>query len=133
MTNLISTPRPTPRALRGRRSFASGMRAEEAACAALRNDGWAILGQRLRTAAGEIDIAAEKDGLLAIVEVKHRPTLAGAVAALSVRQQGRLITAAEILLGENPNWGRTGVRFDVMLIDATGAVRRVADAFRLEA
>ena len=27
-------------------------------------------------------------------------------------------------------WGAAGVRFDVMLVDRTGQVRRVADAFR---
>ncbi len=133
MTIPTPTLPPPIRALRGRRSFASGIGAEQAACIALQRDGWTILGQRLRTASGEVDMVAEKEGLLAIVEVKHRPTLAGAVAALSARQQGRLMRAAEILLGENPHWGRNGVRFDVILVDATGEIRRVADAFRLEA
>jgi putative endonuclease len=130
MKDMTGAPLATPRARRGRNSFASGISAEEAACAALRADGWTILGQRRRTAAGEIDIVADRDGLLAIIEVKHRPTLAGAVAALSLRQRGRLMSAAEILLGENPGWGREGVRFDVMLVDAAGTVRRVIDAFR---
>jgi putative endonuclease len=98
----------------------------------LRADGWDILGQRVRTAAGEVDVIAEKAGLLAIVEVKHRPSLAGAAAALSVRQRGRLLLATEILLAEHPDWGREGVRFDVMLVDGAGVVRRIADAFRLE-
>ncbi len=128
----MDSPVSSPRARRGGRAHASGMRAEAAACAALRLDGWEILGQRLRTPAGEVDVAAEKDGLLALVEVKHRPTLAGAVAALSPRQRARLLAAAEILLATNPAWGRNGVRFDVMLVDAAGTVRRVADAFRLE-
>jgi putative endonuclease len=123
---------PTPRARRGSAAHASGLRAEEAAGAALRRDGWTILGQRLRTAAGEVDMVAEKDGILAIVEVKHRPSLAGAVAALSLRQRTRLLAAGEILLAEHPDWGRAGVRFDVLLVDGEGRVRRVTDAFRLE-
>lgn len=100
--------------------------------AALRLDGWTVLGQRLRTAAGEVDAVAEKDGLLAIIEVKHRPTLAGAAYALGPRQRARLIAAGEILLAANPGWGSAGVRFDVLLVDAVGAVRRIVDAFRLE-
>ena len=40
--------------------------------------------------------------------------------------------AAEIVLGEHPEWGREGVRFDVIVIDAADALRRVCDAFRLE-
>ena len=109
------------------------MDAESHACAALERDGWQVLGRRLRTEAGEVDMVAERDGLLAIVEVKARPTLSEAAAALSPRQRSRLSSAAEILLAENPGWGREGVRFDLLLVDAGMAVRRIADAFRPEA
>lgn len=111
---------------------ARGVAAEQAACAALLHDGWSVLGRRLRTKAGEIDAVAEKDGLLAFVEVKSRPSLAEAAHALGGRQQARLMAAAEILLSENPGWGRTGVRFDVLLVDREFRVRRVPDAFRLQ-
>lgn len=87
---------------------------------------------RLRTASGEIDIVAEKDGLLAIVEVKARPLLSDAAAALTARQRARLFAAAEIVLAEHQDWGANGVRFDVIVVDAAGAVRRIADAFRGE-
>jgi putative endonuclease len=97
---------------------------------ALEGDGWDILARRLRTSAGEIDIVAEKQGLLAIVEVKARPRLADAAGSLSIRQQTRLISATEIILANNPQWGSNGVRFDLLLVDATGVVRRIADAFR---
>jgi putative endonuclease len=98
----------------------------------LQRDGWEILGQRLRTEAGEIDIAAGKAGLLAIVEVKSGASLAAAAHTLSARQIRRLMAAAEILLAENADWGQSGVRFDLMLVDAYGIVRRISDAFRLE-
>ena len=118
---------------RGQRAYAVGVGAEDAACAALERDGWTVLGRRLRTPAGEVDAVAEKHGLLAIIEVKARPTLADAAWSLSPRQRARLLAAAEILLAEHPDWGKTGVRFDVLLVDAAGAVRRIVDAFRLEA
>ena len=51
---------------------------------------------------------------------------------LSARQRGRLIAAAEILLAAHPGWGPAGVRFDVVVVDAAGRVRRIADAFRQE-
>jgi putative endonuclease len=120
------------RALRGRSNQAGGLSAEAAAAAALTAEGWTILARRLRTAAGEIDLVAERDGLLAIVEVKRRARLADAAWALGPRQRARLIAAAEILLAENPGWGAAGVRFDVILVDAAGTVRRIADAFRIE-
>ena len=87
----------------------------------------------MRTPAGELDLVAERDGLLAFAEVKRRPTLGDAAAALGPRQQARLLAAAESAMAANPGWGRAGVRFDVLLVDADGQVRRVADAFRLEA
>jgi len=116
----------------GQRAHRLGVDAEALACAALREDGWAILGQRLRTQAGEVDLVAQKDGLLAILEVKARPTLAEAAHAVSPRQRARLLAAADALLAERPEWGRAGIRFDVMVVDPAGRVRRIADAFRQE-
>jgi putative endonuclease len=122
----------SPRRTRGSLAHARGLRAEDAACAALTRDGWTVLERRYRTEAGEVDVLAEKDGLLAIIEVKARPTLADAAAALSTRQQARLLGAAEIVLAAHPSWGANGVRFDLLVVDAAGSVRRIADAFRLE-
>ena len=120
------------RQARGAAAHQRGLLAEAAACAALVADGWTILARRLRTQAGEIDLAAERDGLLALVEVKARPNLAAAAGALGPRQQARLLAAAAAVTAEHPEWGRAGMRFDVVLVDAAGRVRRVADAFRLE-
>ena len=118
---------------KGSRAHALGVRAEQAACAALAREGWAVLARRLRTEAGELDVLAEREGILAIIEVKARPTLADAAAALSQRQQARLLAAAQIVLAAHPDWGANGVRFDLLVVDAAGAVRRISDAFRVEA
>jgi putative endonuclease len=106
--------------------------AENAACAVLEGEGWTVLGRRVRGAAGEIDLVAEKAGLLAFIEVKARPTLTDAAFALGLRQRARLLRAGEALLAEHPEWVREGVRFDVMLVDAQLNVRRIRDAFRDE-
>jgi len=125
-------PSPAVRQGRGLRAHAAGLSAEDAACAALQRDGWRILARRLRTSAGEIDIAAERDGLLAFVEVKARATLADAACSVLPRQQARLLAAAEAALAMHPQWGPNGVRFDLVVVDRRGAVRRIADAFRQE-
>ncbi len=117
---------------RGRRSHGRGVDAEAVACGALEATGWTVLARRLRTPAGEVDAIAQKDGVLAIVEVKARPTLAEAAWALSPRQRARLLEAAASVLADHPDWGPEGVRFDVLVVDAAGAVRRITDAFRLE-
>ena len=115
---------------RGRSAYLSGIAAEDAACTALARDGWTIRGRRLRTQAGEVDAVAEKAGILSIIEVKSRPTLAQAATALTARQQSRLVGACEIILAQHPDWGVNGVRFDVVVVDPAGNVRRIADAFR---
>jgi putative endonuclease len=114
---------------RGRAAQARGVSAERAARVALERDGWQVLGERVRTPAGEIDIVAERDGLLSFVEVKARPTLYEAAFALTERQQRRLLAAGEILLAENPHWGRKGARHDLLLVDSAMRVRRIANAF----
>ena len=113
-------------------AFSRGIDAEAAACAALIVDGWKVLARRLRTKAGEIDVLAERDGLLAVVEVKARASLAEAAVAVSDRQRARRIAATEIVLAEHPDWGREGVRFDVIVVDRAGRMRRIVDAFRAE-
>ncbi len=125
-------PEAGRRSARGRLAHARGLAAEQAACAALERDGWTVLARRLRTPAAEIDLVAERQGLLAIIEVKRRATLADAAASLGQRQRRRLAAAAEQLLAAQPDWGRAGVRFDVILVDADGRVRRISDAFRPE-
>jgi putative endonuclease len=124
-------PPMSARQYRGQRAQARGITAEAAAAAALQRDGWVILAHRLRTEAGEIDLLAERAGVLAIVEVKARPSLADAAIAVSPRQRTRLLAAADIILADHPDWGSAGVRFDVLLVDAAGRVRRITDAFRL--
>lgn len=125
-------PRASSRVERGARAESHGRAAEDAASAALIDAGWAVLARRLRTEAGEIDLIAERDGLLAFIEVKARASLAEAAASLSPRQRRRLLAAAEIVLAEQPGWGRAGVRFDVIVVDRAGRLRRISDAFRAD-
>lgn len=95
------------------------------------NEGWHVLARRARTKAGELDLVAEREGLLAFIEVKARATLADAAWALRPAQRARLLAGADAWLAGNPGHGAAGIRFDVMLVDPAGRVRRVADAFRV--
>ncbi len=125
-------PDPKPaRRRRGGIASARGTEAEAIAAASLIAAGWAVLGRRVRTRAGEIDLVAEREGLLAFVEVKARPSFRDAAYALAPRQRARLLAAADIWMAMNPRHGAAGVRFDVLLVAADGGVRRIADAFRL--
>ncbi len=136
----ISLPGPPATSLpsvarrsRGAASQARGMGAESRVCRVLEAEGWTVLLRRARTACGEIDIVAElpKAGLIAFVEVKSRAVLNAAAHALTMRQRQRLLGAAEILLQRHPHWSGSSLRFDLILLDTKGGMRRVADAFRL--
>jgi putative endonuclease len=123
-------PRHDARAAR-EAAEARGRAAESRAAATLAREGWTILARRVRTEAGELDLIAERDGLLAFVEVKARPRLVEAAAALPPRQRARLMAAAAAWLAGHPGHGAAGMRFDVMLVAADGTVRRITDAFRI--
>ncbi|MBO1074447.1 YraN family protein [Roseomonas marmotae] len=110
---------------------ARGRSAEDRVAARLEEEGWQVLDRRARTPAGEIDLVVEREGLLVFIEVKARPGLTDAAYALGARQRQRLLRAAEIWLGEHPGHGAAGIRFDLLLLDAAGRMRRIADAFRL--
>lgn len=106
-----------------------GLDAESRAASALAERGWTVLARRVRTPVGELDLIAEREGLLAFVEVKARPSLAEAAVAVSPRQRARIVAAAEAWLAGHSGHGAAGMRFDVLLVAPEG-VRRVADAFR---
>lgn len=77
--------------------------------------GYRILGHRLRTPFGEVDVAAWKGGVLVIVEVKARSTYdAGAYAVTAMAQQ-RIARAAQVLAGR---WrlGAAPMRFDLVVV-----------------
>lgn len=120
----------TARSQRGKRAASRGLEAENLAARALQREGWDILGRRVRTEAGEIDLLAQREGLMSVVEVKARQRLVDAAGALTLRQRQRLFNATEIVLAEHPEWGPEGVRFDLIVVDAANSVRRIKDAFR---
>lgn len=123
-------PDPGIRQRRGASADRTGRQAEALARDTLIRDGWTILAERLRTPSGELDLIAEKAGLLAFIEVKARPSLQAAAYALTPRQQTRLMGAAEFWLAGHPGHGAAGMRFDVLLVAADGTVRRITDALR---
>lgn len=103
---------------------ARGRWAEARAADYLRREGWQILGQRLRTPAGEVDIVARKGRTLAFVEVKARGSAAALDLALDRRRLVRVAGAAEILL---PRFARADddIRIDAILIGPGGLPRHL--------
>lgn len=86
---------PPSRSLRGGRSWREGHGAEWIAAIWLMAKGYRILGFRLKSRAGEIDILARRGRVLAVVEVKRRATIQAALEAVTPAQTARLVAAAQ--------------------------------------
>ena len=84
---------------------------------------------RWRGAAGEVDLIFEREGALAIVEVKAAADFARAAESLSARQMGRIMAAAAEYLAGMPLGQATELRFDVALVDGQGRVEVLEAAF----
>jgi len=79
----------------------------------LRLHGWRILGRRIRTSAGEVDIIARRGGTVAFVEVKARGSEANLALAIDRHRLRRVAAAAESLM---PRYPAAIHRVDVMLV-----------------
>jgi len=114
-----------------RRAFRLGRRAEALCVWYLRLRGYQVLARGFRAAVGEIDIVARRGGILAIIEVKARPTMAEAAAAVTPRQRQRIQRAAELFLASQPALAQLSLRFDAMLLAPWRLPVHVRDAWRI--
>ena len=114
------------------RRDAWGRWAETLASWSLRARGYQVVARRYRTSVGEIDLVVRRGRLLAFVEVKARPDLDQALAALGPRQRARTRRAAELFLLRNPAHADCILRFDLVAVQPWRLPRHLVDAWRLE-
>ncbi len=113
-----------------RRAWRRGWFAESICAAFLICRGYRILARRERSPVGEIDIVARRGGVLAIIEVKARPTHAQAAEAVTRRQQDRLVRAAQWYVASRPALAALALRLDVMSATPWRPPRHLTDAWR---
>lgn len=97
-------------------AYRRGHRSEWFAATALILKGYRIVARRYRTKVGEIDLIARRGDLVAIVEVKARPTLAEAMDAIGPYSQRRIEAAADLWLVRQPDHDRLSMRFDMVAV-----------------
>jgi putative endonuclease len=108
-----------------------GRRSEWLAMFLLVLKGYRILGRRVRTRAGEIDVVARTPGgIVCFVEVKSRNSLREAQEALLLRQKTRIGRAAELFMAQRPWLAARGVRYDMIIVAARMWPKHVRDAWR---
>lgn len=117
------------RSARGLAARSAGRRGEAVAALWLMLKGYRILGFRLRTPHGEIDLLALKGGVLAVVEVKLRTSLAAALEAVSIEQRERLRRAGEALAANRRALKGASVRLDLIALAPGKLPRHSPDAW----
>ncbi len=117
---------------RRRHAWLRGRKAEILAAWWLRLKGYRVLARDFRAGVGEIDLIVRRNGILALVEVKARPTLAEAGEAILPKQKDRIGRAAKVFLQRHPSLGKLDLRFDALLIAPGRLPRHIPDAWREE-
>lgn len=98
-----------------RARYRSGFLAEYAAALVLMLKGYRILGRRVATHAGEIDLIVRRGQRIAFVEVKRRGSMAEAEASISDRQRRRVRQAASLWIAKRPHLHKCEQGFDLVL------------------
>ena len=114
-----------------KRAQALGHRSEALAAWWLRLKGHRILGRRVKTHAGEIDLVTLCPfGPVCFVEVKARSNIRDAAEAVTAEQRTRIARAASLYLASRPALARRGARFDIITV--AGFPRHLRDAWRMD-
>jgi putative endonuclease len=108
------------------RAERGGRRAERLAAFWLQLKGWKILGRRVRTPVGEVDLVARRGRTVAFVEVKARATAEEAGFALDEYRLRRVAAAAGALAHRYTRPG-DDVRLDAVFIVPRRLPRHVAN------
>ena len=113
----------------GEVSYHAGRVAEESVARTYQQMGCSISAIRWRGPAGEIDLIARDKGTVVFIEVKKSRSHARAAEALSGRQMARIYASASGYLANEPTGQDTDSRFDVALVDASGRIEILQNAF----
>lgn len=112
---------------------ALGALGERVAAAWLSRDGWRILDRRFRSGHRDLDLVAERGGVVAFVEVKTRrdDRFADPATAVGWRKRRELTRSAQVWIDRHGG-PEMAYRFDVVAVvvtDGRARVRHLADAF----
>ena len=109
--------------------YHAGLMAEDIVARDYRRRRHEVVAQRWRGAGGEIDLILRDGESVIFVEVKKSKTFARAASRLGRRQMDRLCASASEFLAGEPRGQLTDVRFDLAMVDETGAVKVIENAF----
>jgi putative endonuclease len=107
----------------------AGRRGELWASLFLRLKLYRIVGTRVKTPVGEIDLIAQRWGVTVFIEVKARSFSHQEAAALGAVNRRRIVRAAQLWLTRHPALAATPLRFDVIFLAPFVWPRHIVNAF----
>ncbi len=111
-----------------KRAERRGRQGEDRAAAWLTLKGWRILGRRVKTPRGEIDLIAKRAGVVAFIEVKWRAKKADLDTAIDEYRLSRVAAAVECVAHEFAGQGED-IRIDVILLAPASLPRHIVNAW----
>ena len=115
--------------MKRQRAEQSGRDGERRAALWLRAKGWSIVGSRVKTPVGEIDLIAKRNGLVAFIEVKWRKKGEELDFAIDERRLSRVAAATEAVAHRYAKDGED-IRIDVILLAPGSFPRHIANAWQ---
>lgn len=88
-----------------------------------------VAGRRFRGQGGEIDLILRHGEEVIFVEVKKARDFGAAATRVGLRQMQRIAAAASEFLAGEPRGQLTPARFDVALVDSSGGLEIIENAF----
>jgi len=97
----------------------------------LENEGWVLLDRNFKAGRGEIDIIAEREGIIAFIEVKRWRKAGCMDLARSVGRdkKRRIIETSKIFLSKYRKYRDSRIRYDVIFLFRDGVPMRYEGAF----
>lgn len=111
------------------RAERAGRLAEALAASYLRLKLYRVRARRVKTPVGEIDLVAERFGVLVFVEVKARRRADHEASALHAVNARRITRAARHHIARHPELAKRTMRFDVIFLAPFRLPRHVRGAF----
>nr|WP_247656193.1 YraN family protein [Phaeobacter sp. HS011] len=91
--------------------------------------GYQIAARRWRGGSAEIDLILRLGAMVVFVEVKHSATRDQAMARINAAQMQRMMASAAQFLADEPAGQLTEARLDVAVVDGTGRVEALENAY----
>lgn len=113
----------------GARSYHAGFAAETLVAQHYARSGLEPCARRWRGTAGEIDLIVRDGAEVIFIEVKQSRSHARAAEMLQKHQMKRICDAASEFIAGEPGGQLTNLRFDLALVDGTGQVSILENAF----